>query len=124
MQQQSSADVKTFSTPRLGVALCTFNSADVILDCLESLLASTGVALSIVIADNASSDGTVDLIQNWAAGRLTYKLVEDCPFLLKPVERSFPLSLDGSPLIGISHQIRLVETGVNGGFAAGVNLGL
>lgn len=28
--------------PRLGVALVAFNSADVILDCLESLLASEG----------------------------------------------------------------------------------
>jgi GT2 family glycosyltransferase len=124
MHQQKPVDSATFSIPSLGVALCTFNSADVILDCLESLLASTGVALSIVIADNSSTDGTVDLIQNWAVGRLAYTLAKDSPFPLEPVERSLPLSLDGSPLTGMPHQIRLVEAGVNGGFAAGVNVGL
>lgn len=117
MQQQP-------SFPHLGVALCTFNSADVILDCLESLLASSEVALSIAIADNASTDGTVALIRDWAAGRVDYKLAEDCPFPLTPVVRSLPLALDGSPLVGLPHRIALVETGVNGGFAAGVNAAL
>ncbi|MGB5870912.1 MAG: glycosyltransferase family 2 protein, partial [Albidovulum sp.] len=110
--------------PHLGVALCTFNSADVILDCLESLLASTGVALSIVIADNASDDGTVTLLRDWAAGRVDYEPVADCPFDLHPASRPTPLALDGSPIAGLPHRIRLIETGVNGGFAAGVNVGL
>lgn len=110
--------------PRLGVAICTFNSADVILDCLESLLASTKVELSIVVADNASTDRTVALLQDWAARRYTYALPEDCPFDFRPVSRSTALRLDGSASPDMHHRVRLVQTGVNGGFAAGVNAGL
>lgn len=124
MQQQTPYNTLALSSPRLGVAICTFNSVDVILDCLESLLASVGVELSIVIVDNASTDGTVALIRDWAAGSSTYKLTEDCPFVLKPVARSLPLSLAGGPLSGLLHRITLVENGVNGGFAVGVNAGL
>lgn len=111
-------------TPCLGVAICTFNSADVILDCLESLLASTGVALRIVIADNASGDDTVTLLRDWAAGRQTYLVPENCPFAFTPAARSGPLPLDGTAIPSLPHRIRLVETGVNGGFAAGVNAAL
>lgn len=110
--------------PRLGVTICTFNSADVILDCLESLLASTGVSLSIVIADNASTDGTVTLLRDWAAGRVAYDAPEGSPIALVPVLRPVPMPLDGGPAAGLAHRIRLIETGVNGGFAAGVNAGL
>lgn len=110
--------------PRLGVALCSFNSADVILDCLESLLASEGVALSIVVADNASTDGTVRLIRDWAEGRTPYAPPADCPFSFRPVPRQGPLPLDGTALAGSPHSVLLVETGVNGGFAAGVNRAL
>jgi GT2 family glycosyltransferase len=110
--------------PRLGVAICTFNSADEILDCLESLLASTGVSLSITIADNASTDGTVALIRDWAAGRKPYTPPTDAPFDLVPASRQGPLPRDGSAITGLAHRILLIETGVNGGFAAGVNAAL
>ena len=110
--------------PNLGVAICSFNAADVLIDCLESLLASTRVALTIVVADNASNDATVTLLQDWAAGRLSHTLSPDFPFDLHPVPRPRPLPLDGSPVAGFPHRIRLIETGVNGGFAAGVNAGL
>ena len=39
--------------PTLGVVVVTFNAADIIQDCLESLLASRGVQLAIVVVDNA-----------------------------------------------------------------------
>jgi GT2 family glycosyltransferase len=109
--------------PRLGVALVSFNSADVILDCLESLLASDRVGLDIVVADNASTDGTVALLRDWAAGRVIHAPAADCPFALPPPAPR-ALALDGSPTPGLAHRITLVETGVNGGFAAGVNAAL
>lgn len=111
------------SLPRLGVALVTFNSADVILDCLESLLASTGVGLDIVVADNASTDGTRALLRDWAAGRHVHQMAADCPFAVTQLGPR-ALALDGSPVAGSTHRITLVETGVNGGFAAGVNAAL
>lgn len=113
--------------PSLGVVVVTFNAADVILDCLESLLASPGVRLNILVVDNASTDGTVALLRDWAAGRAPYVVPDDLPFALAPCRK--PLRLEpgfaetGADAAG-RHRIRLVETGVNGGFAFGVNAGL
>lgn len=111
-------------SPSLGVAICSFNSSDVILDCLESLLASTDVALSIVIADNCSTDGTVDLVRAWARGDHEYSVASDCPFSLEPARRRGQVPLDGSNIPDSVHRVCLVETGVNTGFAGGVNRAL
>lgn len=110
--------------PELGVVIVTFNSADVILDCLESLLASAGVRLDIVVVDNASTDGTVDLLRAWADGSSVYVPATDLPFL--PVIAAKPLALlSGVPdKAGSGHSVTLLDTGLNAGFAAGVNQGL
>lgn len=113
--------------PTLGVVLVTFNSADVILDCLESLLAAQGVALSIVVVDNDSTDGTPALLRDWAAGWHPYVAPAALPFALTPAPK--PLTLhaavpDRDAAAGPGHTVTLIETGVNAGFAAGVNRGL
>lgn len=99
----------------IGVVVVTFNSADVILDCLGSLLASEGAALRIVVVDNVSTDGTPDLLRRWMEGSVATPAA-GLPFDLPPVPR--PLD-PASP-----HRLDIVEAGLNGGFAAGVNLGL
>ena len=48
--------------PRLGVVIVTHGSADVVGDCLDTLLASDGVALSVVVVDNASTDETAAVV--------------------------------------------------------------
>lgn len=113
------------SEPALGVVVVTFNSADVILDCLESLLNSTGVRLAVAVVDNASTDGTPALVRDWAAGRHAYADPGDLPFDLSPAAKPLPLAgASDAPLADTGHRITLLETGVNGGFAAGVNHGL
>lgn len=107
--------------PALGVIIVTFNSGDVVLDCLESLLASEEVTLRIVIVDNASTDGTPERLRDWAAERRPYETPGDIPFPLAPQPK--PLALDGRVLAS-GHRLQLVETGANLGFAAGVNRGL
>lgn len=107
--------------PSLGVVVVTFNSADVILDCLESLLGSQAVALTIVVVDNASSDSTATLLRDWAGGGVC-EISADLPLVLRPVPK--PLRLDGGENAGTAHRVQLIETGINGGFAAGVNRGL
>ena len=117
-------DLPLSPLPRLGVVIVTFNAADVILDCLESLLASGGVALDIIVVDNASNDGTLALLRDWAAGDHVWTVPEDCPFTLHPFVRDGALPLDGGAIANSPHRLRLLDTGVNGGFAAGVNAGL
>lgn len=111
--------------PALGVVVVTYNSADVILDCLESLLASQDVTLSIVIVDNGSTDGTPALLRDWAAGRTSPPLPDGLPFPLVPVPK--PVTLHDEvpcdrPATG--HSLTLIDTGLNTGFAGGVNRGL
>lgn len=115
----------TSATPTLGVVIVTFNSADVILDCLESLLGATGVRLAITVVDNASLDNTVATLKAWASGDTAYRWPEDVAFAHAPVAK--PLTLHGAEaacLAETGHRVTLLETGVNGGFAAGVNHGL
>lgn len=110
--------------PVLGVVVVTFNAADVILDCLESLLSAKEVTLRIVIVDNASTDDTIAVLNEWAIGRLAYTPSIDLPFALMPCSKPVTLHSPIDATATLDHSIVLVETGVNGGFAAGVNAGL
>lgn len=100
----------------LGVVLVAYNSSDVIIDCLESLCASAvadGTVLRIVVVDNASTDNVASVVRDWISGDTTYVRPVDLPCFHVPMPK--PLS-DGL--------VTIVPAGVNGGFAAGVNVGL
>ena len=109
------------SLPCLGVVIVSFNSADVILDCLESLLASQGVALHIIVVDNGSTPDNIALLHDWAAGA-DWVPAEDVPAPRPLADK--PLRLDGGANSTNPHRLTLIETGINAGFAAGVNCGL
>ena len=108
------------TTEYLGVVIVTFNAADVILDCLESLLASTGVGLHVVVVDNGSDDDTVLRLRQWASGQVPFEPSADLPLALSPFAKSVSLEAARPGL----HLVRLIETGLNLGFAGGVNRGL
>jgi GT2 family glycosyltransferase len=100
----------------LGVVLVAYNSADVILDCLETLFAAAsddGTALRVVVVDNASPDDGVAVIRNWASGSQPYGPPVDLPFPHRPVPK--PIA---------ARTLEVLSAGINGGFAAGVNVGL
>lgn len=109
--------------PCLGVAICTFNAADVILDCLETVLASKQVRLNIVVVDNASSDGTAAVLQEWARTR-NWSAPDDCPFTVTRHAMRSLINLRTGVISDSPHRLRLLEASANGGFAAGVNLAL
>ena len=54
---------KTAERQRVTAVVVTYNSEDLIPDCLESLEAALdgGLELEIVVSDNASSDGSIDV---------------------------------------------------------------
>jgi GT2 family glycosyltransferase len=114
------------SPNKLGVVIVTFNSADVILDCLESLFGSDDKdALSVVVVDNASSDNTCAVISDWAGGARDAAR-SDWPvgmavLAAKPVV--FQVQQMGEATAGEA-PLTLVRSDINGGYAYGVNAGL
>jgi GT2 family glycosyltransferase len=49
----------------VSVTLVTYNSGRFIKRCLESVLAQKSVAIEIIIVDNASTDGTLDILEQF-----------------------------------------------------------
>jgi GT2 family glycosyltransferase len=110
----------------VGVVVVTYRSSDVIVECLESLFGSTGVQLKVVVVDNASPDQTVEVIRDWASGRTPYQRPASSPLPPTPVvTKPIPLvecAANAVPLpLGA---LTLVRSPLNGGYGAGVNLGL
>ncbi len=106
-------------TLRMGVVIVTYGAADVIADCLETLFASEGVALSVVVVDNASPDGTAEVVRDWQVGRT---LPAAMPFARGRTHR--PEQMDAFPRATEDHHLAFIQTGANLGFAAAVNIGL
>ena len=119
----------------IGVILVAYNTGDVLLDCLEALIAASehpgGPELRVLVVDNASPDGTRARLAAWAAGR------PDAPPRDMPVPAPKgrgavrldvrDLARDGTHgALGTLRggTVGLLLAGSNGGFAAGVNLGL
>ncbi|MEM6664213.1 MAG: glycosyltransferase family 2 protein [Pseudomonadota bacterium] len=94
----------TSALPRIGVVIVTYNAADVIADCVRSVLGQRGVELFITLCDNGSADRTVQTVRD-AAGD-------------SAVERKH------GDTATLSTGLTLVRSAENRGFAAGVNAGL
>lgn len=104
-----------------GVVIVTYNAEEIILDCLESLLASADADLRIVVVDNASKDNTITTIQNWAAD----------PSDWVQAKGEFFTSVKHGPITLVStlperggKEITLIQSPLNTGYAGGVNIGL
>lgn len=104
-----------------GVVIVTYNASDVILDCLESLIASHNTDLRIVVVDNASSDDTVARIRAWADNPTLWQGSDDGQFV--PVAHG-PIHLTEKVPAAASGELALIAHPVNTGFAGGVNIGL
>jgi GT2 family glycosyltransferase len=112
--------------PTLGVVVVTYNSADVIVECLETLLASEGVALRIVVVDNDSADRTVDTILDWASGAVPFVPPAASPLPpLDPASKPVAIRvLAGDDPLEELGPVTIIRSDVNRGFAGGVNIGL
>jgi GT2 family glycosyltransferase len=113
-------------TPVLGVVIVSYRSGDVILECLETLLASPGVDLKVVVVDNASPDDTVQILADWASGKVAFEPPANSPVKARsPLAKPAPLVISEEP--GPSQPLgplTLIRSTVNRGFAGGVNVGL
>lgn len=93
---------------KLGIVIVAFNSADVILDCLESLFRSDAAAeLRVVAVDNRSTDDTREAIMDWASRA--------------GIDSRSAAAGENAP---IPAPLTLLLSNVNGGYAYGVNAGI
>lgn len=98
--------------PPIGVAIVAFNSADVIIGCLDSLFASEGAELRVAVTDNCSDDDTTALVRDWAARRAGSDPAFSFAELPADTGAGGPVALT------------LLRSRFNGGYAHGVNAGL
>ncbi len=59
-----------YSNPAISVIVCTYNRVEYISLCIDSLLSQTFKDYEIVVIDNNSSDGTLELIKNNYHGKI------------------------------------------------------
>lgn len=95
----------------IGVVIVTYNSSDVITDCLDSLSRSEHQGLRILVCDNASSDDTIERVRAWGA-QAGLTISEYGP------EQAADLSFSDLGTVTV------LRTGGNLGYAGGVNAGL
>lgn len=108
----------------VGVVVVTYQAEDIIIDCLESLMASKGADLRIVVVDNASRDGTVKTVTDWALGVHALSGSGKSAHA-RQSHGSIPLVSGAERLDTLpAGAIGLLSLAENKGFAAGINAGL
>lgn len=113
------------SVPRLGVVIVSYQSREIIDECLESLFSARSVDLRVAVVDNNSSDDTCQVIADWASGERPYRSHPECPFVPGPPVRK-PIGLADVPVGSWPEAapVTLLRSPFNGGYAFAVNLGI
>ena len=117
-------------TDRTYVVLLNWRGWRDTLACLESLYRSTGPRPRIVVCDNASGDGSLERIIDWAEGRLHAGMPESPrlrallgPPPVAPVWQRVNRARAEAGDVDPRADLILVDNGANLGFAAGNNVG-
>ena len=115
--------------PRLGIVLVNWRRAADTIECLESVLRSD-VPLRVVVVDNGSGDGSVDVIERWAAGLEAAPALSPAmanlstPPLAKPLSVRRLSTAEAATALPDQSAVTIIDAGSNIGFAAGNNLGI
>jgi GT2 family glycosyltransferase len=116
-------------TPRLGVVLVNYKGSSDTLECLESLLRSD-IPIRVVVVDNASGDGSVERIVDWASGAVPWEAPDNrlSHLTAPPLEKPIPIRLlDFDEAVAQApgeERLAVIRAGGNLGFAGGNNLGI
>lgn len=117
--------------PSVGIVLLNWNRWNFTLACLESVFRLNYPNYSVILCDNASSDGSMLKLRDWAAGRQPppplvkelQSLVEPAvvkPIAMRELSRFEAESGEERPPVPLT----LIQNGANLGFAGGCNVGV
>jgi len=115
------------------ILLLNWNGWKDTVECLESVFRIEGTDFEVVVCDNASQDGSVEKIEEWARGDLEVSAAnpELSKLVVPGTPRPIPITKFANPAAAISSaagggdvSLKLIETGANLGFAGGNNCGL
>ena len=117
--------------PHVFILLLNWNGWRDTIECLESVFRLNYPSFSVIVCDNASTDGSLERIENWANGEIAASCTSpELPHLVvPPVPKPIPFirlstadstALDSTPAVPLV----LIQTGSNLGFAGGNNVGI
>ena len=117
--------------PHVYVILLNWNGWQDTIECLESVFRLDHSRLSVIVCDNASSDDSMEKIEEWANGRVAASC-SSADWLtrlsLPPIPK--PVAFVVVPPSGVAKarsrdaRLVLIQTGANLGFAGGNNVGI
>jgi GT2 family glycosyltransferase len=115
---------------RVYIVVLNWNGWRDTLECLESVFRSDYPDYKVVVCDNASSDGSIDRIRQWADGEIKAECTNPAlaalthPPVDKPLSSvAFDRGAGYGEQVG-DYRLVLIQTGANLGYAGGNNVGL
>lgn len=116
------------TSTQVSVILVNWNGWADVVECLGSLLHLAEPPQSIIVVDNASTDGSVARIEAWCAGQFAHtpQAPQQGVFISPQAPAGLRwVSLDvGQPAPAVLPQVLLLKSARNTGFAGGNNLGM
>src|SRR5271170_2058279 len=113
------------------VILLNWNGWRDTIECLESVFRLDHQRITVILCDNASSDKSMEKIEDWASGRIAASCssADLARLVLPPIPK--PISCDyvrtsraGTASPSPDVRLVLIQTGANLGFAGGNNVGI
>lgn len=117
-------------SPKVWIVLVNWNGWRDAVECLESVLRLDYPDFGVIVCDNASSDGSIGKLRDWAAGTLAWTAPAGplarltTPPVPKPVACEHVRAPASFRHGDSAARLLLVETGGNLGFAGGNNVGI
>jgi hypothetical protein len=114
----------------VAIILLNWNGWNDTIECLESVFRMNYPRFTVIVCDNASTDGSMEHIRAWAGGRLNAscgsselsRLLD--PPIPKPVQLAIMSRVEVGKRDTRDTSLVVIETGANLGFAGANNLGL
>jgi GT2 family glycosyltransferase len=125
------SELHVYRQPHVYVVLLNWNGWQETTECLESVFRLEYPHFTVIVCDNASSDGSMQRIEGWAKGFIPASC--DSPDLARLTVPPIPKPIDFDHIVSSTEAVAslssgsrllLIQTGANLGFAGGNNVGI